>query len=129
MRAWKTNQHVQNLKSKCINAAIEFAYYCIALTNIFILVIIFKFMNTQPDLSYLPVLVHEIRHDDLEARVWRRGSAEKGYTYTAAFQRYYREGNETKTSGSFGKQDLLVLGLMATRAFEWISFQSEQPKL
>lgn len=43
--------------------------------------------------------------------------------FNVTFQRAYKEGDSWKNSTSFGKQNLLVIGLIAARAFEWISAQ------
>jgi hypothetical protein len=49
--------------------------------------------------------------------------------FNVSFQRAYREGDAWKSSTSFGKSDLLVVGLLATRAFEWIAMQSQAPEV
>jgi hypothetical protein len=42
--------------------------------------------------------------------------------------RTYKDGEEWKSSNSFGAHNLLVLSLIATRAFEWISAQAGVPE-
>ena len=71
--------------------------------------------------------VHKIRHGLISASIWRQDT-EKGPMFNVSFQRSYKEGDAWKTSTSFGRNDLLVLGLMATRAFEWIEAQSQAPE-
>lgn len=75
---------------------------------------------TQP--KTLPV--HKIRYGLISASIWRQES-EKGPMFNVTFQRSYKDGDEWKTSTSFGQQNLLVLGLLSTKAFEWIGSQSQ----
>lgn len=44
--------------------------------------------------------------------------------FNVTFQRTYKDGDDWKYTGSFGRKDLLVVGLIAARAFEWIAAQS-----
>lgn len=48
--------------------------------------------------------------------------------FNVTFQRAYKDGEDWKNSTSFGRNNLLVLSLIAARAFEWISNQPRQPK-
>lgn len=66
--------------------------------------------------------VHKIRHGAVSASIWRKDT-EKGPMFNVSFQRSYREGEKWQNSASFGRRDLLTLGLIATRAFEWIAIQ------
>jgi len=43
--------------------------------------------------------------------------------FNVTFQRAYKDGETWKNSNSFGRKDLLVIRLIATRAFEWIGSQ------
>lgn len=70
--------------------------------------------NRQPE--------HKIRHGAVSASIWRQ-ETDKGSIFNVTFQRSYKEGNDWKNSNSFGKQNLLVIGLIAARAFEWIGSQ------
>lgn len=47
--------------------------------------------------------------------------------FNVTFQRTYKDGDDWKNSNSFGHKNLLVLGLIAARAFEWIGSQSRKP--
>ena len=58
----------------------------------------------------------------MSASIWRQES-DRGPMFNVTFQRAYKEGDSWKNSTSFGKQNLLVIGLIAARAFEWISAQ------
>jgi hypothetical protein len=66
--------------------------------------------------------VHKIRHGAVSASIWRT-ETDKGPMFNVTFQRAYMESDTWKNSGSFGRKDLLVVGLMAARAFEWIAAQ------
>ena len=68
---------------------------------------------------------HEIRINGIRATTWRNDT-EKGPRYNTTFERSYRDGEQWKTSDSFGRDDLLVLAHVATEAFRWIT---EQPTI
>lgn len=67
--------------------------------------------------------VHRIRHGAVSGSIWRQDS-DKGPLFNVTFQRAYKDGDKWKYSGSFGRKDLLVVSLIAARAFEWIASQS-----
>ena len=69
--------------------------------------------------------VHKIRHGGVSASIWQQ-QTEKGMMFNVTFQRAYRDQDEWKYTGSFGRRDLLVVGLIAARAFEWIATQPQQ---
>lgn len=71
--------------------------------------------------------VHKIRHGAVSASIWQQQTV-KGPMFNATFQRSYRDGKDWKNSDSFGRKDLLVLSLIAARAFEWISAQETPAK-
>ena len=66
--------------------------------------------------------VHKIRHGAVSASIWQQETA-KGPMFNVTFQRAYRDGDAWKNSESFGRKDLLVVSLIAARAFEWIASQ------
>lgn len=70
--------------------------------------------------------VHRIRHGAISASIWQQAT-DKGPVFNVTFQRSYRDGDVWKTSTSFGRQNLLVLSLIAARAYEWISNQRTKP--
>ena len=70
--------------------------------------------------------MHKIRHGAISASIWRQDT-DKGPMYNVTFQRSYRDGENWKTSTSFGRNNLLVLSLIAARAFEWIASQPAEP--
>lgn len=67
--------------------------------------------------------VHKIRHGAVSASIWRKDT-DKGPMFNVSFQRSYRDGEAWKNSSTFGRRDLLALGLIATRTFEWIAIQA-----
>lgn len=71
--------------------------------------------------------VHKIRHGAVSGSIWRNDT-EKGPAFNVTFQRAYMDGKNWRNSGSFGRRDLLVVGLIAARAFEWIATQAEKAK-
>jgi hypothetical protein len=68
--------------------------------------------------------VHHIRHGAVTASIWRQDTT-KGPMFNVTFQRSYKdkESDTWKTSTSFGRPNLLVLSLVAARAYEWINGQ------
>jgi hypothetical protein len=75
--------------------------------------------NTQP--------VHKIRHGAVSASIWRQ-EIDEGVVFNVTFQRSYKDGEAWKNSTSFGRNNLLVVSLIAARAFEWIGNQPRQPR-
>ena len=64
--------------------------------------------------------VHRIRHGFVSASIWRQ-ETDKGPLFNVTFQRSYKDGDTWKNSTSFGRNNLLVVSLIAARAFEWIA--------
>jgi len=48
--------------------------------------------------------------------------------FNVTFQRAYKDEDTWKNSTSFGRNNLLVVSLIAARAFEWIGSQPRRPK-
>jgi hypothetical protein len=71
--------------------------------------------------------VHKIRQGAVSASIWRHES-DRGSLFNVTFQRSYKDGDAWKSSTSFGRNDLLVLSLIAARAFEWIGSQPRTAK-
>ena len=65
--------------------------------------------------------VDEIRIGRVKATVWRNGTEEQS-RYNVTFSRLYKEGDQWKSTHSFGRNDLLVLAKVAdfahTRIFQ-----------
>ena len=67
-----------------------------------------------------------IRYGRLKATVWRQES-DKGPWYSVALARTYRDqAGNWQSSGSFGRDDLLVLAKLADQAHSWIHRQMAQ---
>ncbi len=69
--------------------------------------------------------VYEIRVGGIRASIWRNDT-DKGPRYNTTFDRSYRDGEEWKTSDSFGRDDLLTLGFVAQESLRWIVEQRQQ---
>jgi hypothetical protein len=81
-------------------------------------------MKNRKDTEPARKPVHKIRHGAVSASIWHQETP-KGPLFNVTFQRSYKEGETWKNSTSFGKRDLLVLGHIASLAFEWIGRQSK----
>ena len=67
-----------------------------------------------------------IRYGRLKAAIWRQES-DKGSWYSVTFARAYRDQDGNwQSSGSFGRDDLLVLAKLADQAHSWIHRQMAQ---
>ena len=71
--------------------------------------------------------IHEVRMGMIKAAVWKNDT-QNGVLYKATFSRIYRDGNEWKTTESFGRDDLLVLAKVADQAHSWIHMQSQEDR-
>jgi hypothetical protein len=71
--------------------------------------------------------IHEVRMGMIKVAVWKNDT-QNGVRYNATFSRIYRDGNEWKTTESFGRDDLLVLAKVADQAHSWIHTQSQEDR-
>ena len=80
-------------------------------------------VNMSNDPNPTPVAksrpVEEIRLGAIKAAVWRNDT-DSGVRHNVTFERIYRDGEEWRSTGSFGKDDLLVLAKVADQAHTWI---------
>jgi hypothetical protein len=67
---------------------------------------------------------HEIRLAGVRATIWKNDT-DKGPRFNTTFERSYRDGEVWKSSDSFGRDDLLMLGFVAQEALRWIMQQHE----
>jgi aryl-phospho-beta-D-glucosidase BglC (GH1 family) len=67
--------------------------------------------------------IHEVRLGHIKAAVWKN-EVENGVRYNATFSRIYKDGDNWKSTDSFGRDDLLVLAKVADNAHSWIHQQS-----
>ncbi len=63
--------------------------------------------------------VHEIRMGHIKACVWRN-ETQQGVRHNVTFSRIYRDGDDWKESGSFGRDDLPLLVKVADLVHTWI---------
>ena len=71
-----------------------------------------------------PQPVAEVRTGRVKAAIWKNGTA--GRTrHNVTFSRLYKDGEQWKTTQSFGSNDLLVLAKVADRAHSRI-FELQQ---
>jgi hypothetical protein len=63
--------------------------------------------------------VHEVRIGLVKAAIWKNDGS-NGSWRGVTFERVYRDGDEWKSSGSFGRDDLLVLAKVADQAHSWV---------
>ena len=69
---------------------------------------------------------HEVRLGLIKAAVWKN-ETETGTRYNVTFSRLYREGDQWRSTDSFGRDDLLLLAKVADQAHSWIcSGQAEE---
>ena len=67
---------------------------------------------------------HEIRLGFIKAALWKNETT-SGVRYNVTLSRFYREGEQWKTTDSFGRDDLLVLAKVADQAHSWIHQQTQ----
>jgi hypothetical protein len=63
--------------------------------------------------------VHEIRVGRIRASIWEN-KTERGARYNVTVQRLYKAESGWKSTSSFGRDDLPLVGLVTSRAFCWI---------
>ena len=68
--------------------------------------------------------VHEVRLGRIKATIWQN-QTETGVRHNVQLRRLYKDGKEWKTSDSFGRDDLPLVGKVADLAHTWI-FQRAQ---
>jgi len=70
---------------------------------------------------------NEVRIGAVKAAIWRNDTA-GGVRYNVTFSRIYKdkEDDQWKSTDSFGRDDLLVLGKVADIAHTWIHQQSQE---
>ena len=73
--------------------------------------------QTTPSRNTRPV--HEIRMGLIKAAIWGN-QTEEGIRHNVTFERRYRDGEEWKSTHSYGRDDLLTLATVANEAHSWI---------
>ena len=69
--------------------------------------------------------INEVRLGHLKAAVWKNDT-ESGVRYNVTFSRLYKDGDQWKSTDSFGRDDLLLLGKVADQAHSWICSQTQE---
>lgn len=72
-----------------------------------------------------PHPVQEVRIGAVKAAIWRN-ETDTGVRYNATFGRIYRDGDQWRTTESFGRDDLLLLAKVADNAHTWICSQAQE---
>ncbi len=70
--------------------------------------------------------VHEIRMGLIKAAIWGN-TTEEGIRHNVTFERRYRDGEEWKSTHSYGRDDLLTLAKVADEAHTWIVANTPRP--
>jgi hypothetical protein len=69
--------------------------------------------------------IHEVRLGHIKAAVWKN-ETEAGVRYNATFSRLYKDGDQWKSTESFGRDDLLLLAKVADNTHSWIHSQNQE---
>ena len=64
--------------------------------------------------------VHEIRLGLIKAAIWANSTRE-GIMHNVTFERSFKDGEEWRTTHSFGRDDLLKVAKLADQAHSWIT--------
>lgn len=70
---------------------------------------------------------HEIRLSSLKAAIWEN-SSNSGVRHNVTFSRLFKDQDEWRSSDSFGRDDLLLLGKLASQAQDWIFANAKQER-
>ena len=68
---------------------------------------------------------HEIRYNGIQASIWQNDTAQ-GPRFNTTIRRNYKDGEEWKSSDSFGRDDLLSLAFVTQEALRWIIANTPQ---
>ncbi len=63
--------------------------------------------------------VHEVRLGSIKAAIWANDTS-MGTRYNVTLARLYKDGDQWKSSDSFGRDDLPLVGKVADLAHTWI---------
>lgn len=63
--------------------------------------------------------VQEIRLGRIRAAIWEN-ETQNGTRHNVTISRIYKDGDDWKDTGSFGRDDLLLVGKVMDRAHSWI---------
>ena len=68
--------------------------------------------------------VHEVRLGVVKAAIWAN-ETEYGVRHNVTFQRLYKDGDDWKTTDSFGRDELPLVAKVADLAHTWIYQESK----
>jgi hypothetical protein len=68
--------------------------------------------------------VHEIRLGRIKAAIWEN-ETQTGIRHNVTITRIYKDGNDWKTSDSFGRDDLPLVAKVSDLAHTWIFEQAQ----
>jgi hypothetical protein len=71
-----------------------------------------------------PRPAHEVRLGRIKATIWAN-QADNGTWFNVTLSRSYKDGNDWKSSNSFGRDELLVVAKVADLAHSWIHQQGQ----
>jgi len=63
--------------------------------------------------------IHEVRLGSIKAAIWKN-QTESGTRFNVTLARLYKDGENWKSTDSFGRDDLLLLGKVLDQAHTWI---------
>ncbi len=63
--------------------------------------------------------VHEVRLGAVKAAIWEN-QTDNGTRFNVTVSRIYKDGEQWKSTDSFGRDDLLLLGKVVDQAHTWI---------
>ena len=69
--------------------------------------------------------VHEIRMGRIKAAIWANDT-DNGTRHNVTITRLYKDGDEWKTSSSFGREELPLVAKIADMAHTWIYQQGQE---
>ena len=69
--------------------------------------------------------VHEIRMGRIKAAIWAN-ETDNGTRHNVTITRLYKDGDEWKTSTSFGREELPLVAKVADMAHTWIYQQGQE---
>lgn len=64
--------------------------------------------------------VHEFRLGSIRASVWANANDRQNVWFNVSIVRCYRDGDEWKTTSSFGRDDLPLVAKASEMAYAWI---------
>ncbi len=70
--------------------------------------------------------VHEVRLGAIKAAIWEN-KTDNGVRYNVTVARIYKDGDNWKSTDSFGRDDLLLLGKVLNEAHTWI-FENQKSR-